>query len=98
MPKLQSKDKRIILFADRHSNRGTLSYEEFLRRCISDNVDPDEGAAVELGFRYTTGGIQSKYRIHRLWNRNGKGIREYLDITRDGKLDRHLTNEWAIKG
>ena len=38
------------------SNKGTLSYPEYLKRTINNQVDPKDGAALELQFRHTREG------------------------------------------
>lgn len=76
------------------SNRGGLGYEEFLRRCIHRHADPRDGAAVELQFRYVSGGHGHTYRVHRSWFQNGSGIRERIEVQKDGKLDQVLTDAW----
>src|ERR1051325_3601018 len=35
----------------RTSNRGALSYDEYLRRCINSGISPTDGAAIEVQFR-----------------------------------------------
>jgi DNA sulfur modification protein DndD len=76
------------------SNRGNLSYEEYLRRCINHSIEPKDGAALELQFRQFMKGNEHIIRVHRSWSQNGKDIRETLDILKDGKLDRVMTSTW----
>lgn len=76
------------------SNRGTLAYEEFLRRAIHRSVDPAVGAAIELQFRHTVDGKEHSFRIHRHWRLRGNNIKEQVEVTCDGKLDRVLTETW----
>jgi len=79
----------------RSSNRGTIAYEEFLRRSMHRSVDPSEGAAIEIQFRQSSEGEEHQFRVHRSWSANGKGMKEKLEIVRDGKLDRVLTDSWS---
>jgi DNA sulfur modification protein DndD len=77
------------------SNRGNLAYDEYLRRCIHRSVDPSEGAALELEFRHRTEGEQCEYRIHRSWSAREKGVREVVEVLREGALDPLLTESWT---
>lgn len=76
------------------SNRGSLAYEEFLRRAMHRQSPADEGAAVEVQFRHRSEGREHSYRVHRSWLKSDAGIRERLEVLKDGKLDRVLTESW----
>ncbi len=76
------------------SNRGSLSYVEFLRASVHRSVPPSEGAAVELAFRHRLEGHEHSVRIRRSWRATGKGLREDLEVERDGHLDPLLTDQW----
>lgn len=78
----------------RCSNRGTLGYDEFLRRCIHRDSDPSEGAALEVQFHHTSAGVEHTYRVHRSWAANGNGMRERTEVLRDGTFDRVLGETW----
>jgi DNA sulfur modification protein DndD len=78
----------------RCSNRGSLAYDEFLRRCVHRNADPKEGAAVELHFRYISDGQEHAYRVHRSWKVNKSGTKETVEVTQDGVYDPVLTESW----
>ena len=84
----------------RCSNRGSLAYDEFLRRCVHRSADPQEGAAVELHFRYVTDGEEHAYRVHRSWVVNQSGVKETVEVLLDGKYDPVLTESWheAVEG
>lgn len=79
----------------RCSNRNQFSYEEYLRRSIHRNSGADEGAALELQFRRHEEGRLCVYQIHRSWRPTGKGIKETLEINRDGKPDKALEANWS---
>jgi DNA sulfur modification protein DndD len=79
----------------RCSNRGELGYEDFLRRSIHNDVDPHQGATIEITFHHTTDGRDHKYRLQRSWSENGKGVKERVEIHRDGSLDHLLTDQWS---
>jgi DNA sulfur modification protein DndD len=78
----------------RCSNRGSLSYHDFLRRCIHRGIDPAEGAAVEVQFHHLSAGREHSYRIHRSWVLTSAGVRERFEVQLDGKLDPVLTSAW----
>lgn len=79
----------------RCSNRGGLAYDEFLRRSVHWAADPTEGAALEIEFRHTTDGEEHKYRISRSWTAASSGVRERIEVLRDGAFDRLLTDTWS---
>ena len=78
----------------RCSNRGSLSYETFLSRCINRTVDASEGAAVELQFRHNAGGKEQVYRLQRSWVQNGNGPKETLEVLVNGRFDRAVSESW----
>ena len=84
----------------RCSNRESLAYDEFLRRCVHRSADPQEGAAVELHFRYVTDGEEHAYRVHRSWVVNKSGVKETVEVLLDGRYDPVLTESWheAVEG
>lgn len=77
------------------SNRGQLSYTDFLRRCIHRGVSQSDGAAVEVEFRHVTEGREYTYRVHRSWRSTGKGMREHIEVLRDNRTNQLLTERWA---
>lgn len=79
----------------RTSNRGSLGYEEYLRRSINRRVDPTEGAAIEVQFRQRAEGVEHTYRVQRSWSANARGVIERVEVLRDGSLDRVLTDGWS---
>lgn len=78
----------------RCSNRGNLSYEEFLSRSIHKSANPQEGASIELQFRHMSNGKEHIYRIRRIWSQKRKSIHEYVEVIKDGTLDKVLTDDW----
>jgi DNA sulfur modification protein DndD len=87
---------QLVLYGKRArcSNRGELSYEEFLRRAIHRYVPASEGAGIELRFRHWTDGQEHTYKIRRFWYDTGRSVPEQLEIFRDGVLDKVLTESW----
>jgi len=78
----------------RCSNRGNLSYEEFLRRSIHRTIDSKVGATLELTFRLVANGKEQTYKISRKWFQKGKSLREEIEVTKDGKPDSALRDSW----
>ena len=76
------------------SNRGKLGYQEFLRRCVHRHTKAKK-AAIELAFRHRLDGQEQDYRVHRSWRVNRKGVRERLEVIRNGAYDPALTENWA---
>jgi DNA sulfur modification protein DndD len=78
----------------RLSNRGSLSYEEYLRRSIHKNSEY-EPASVTLHFRQSVDGVEQSFKVHRTWKNNGRGLTENLTIYLNNLLDKVLTDTWA---
>ena len=70
------------------------SYDAFLRDCVNRGVDQDEGASIELSFRYAAEGEEHLYEISRTWTGSGKTTRERVRVSRDGLPDRWLSDNW----
>ena len=78
----------------RCSNRGSIGYEEFLRRTISRAAPAEEGAFIEVSFLTRRDGDDQRYRITRSFANTGRTVREDLVVRRDGKFDPVLTANW----
>ena len=76
------------------SNRGTLSYQEYLSRSIHRGGSASD-AAIEIGFRYTVEGHEEQYRLNRSWRRNGKGCTENVEVWKNGVAEQTLADNWA---
>ena len=76
------------------SNRGNLSYPEFLKRTINRHVSEADGASVELQFRHRRDGQEDIIRINRRWQSTGKMIKETVDVLRNGEKDDVLAERW----
>jgi len=57
------------------SNRGNLSYEDYLRKSINRNVNPIDGAAIELEFRHRQFNIEESIKVSRSWRAAGRSMR-----------------------
>ncbi len=76
------------------SNRGSLSYSEFLRRTINRQIDAKEGAGIELQFRHNRNGSEDTIRIIRTWRSTGKSLKETIKVLRNEKFDSAITDRW----
>jgi DNA sulfur modification protein DndD len=78
----------------RCSNRGTLPYEEYLRRSISNTAG--EGiASIALQFRQWSEGQEQTYRVCRSWSVTPNGVAERVEVALNNRLDRVLTDTWS---
>lgn len=77
------------------SNRGSGSYEDFLRGCINRFADPSGGASVEVQFHHVTDGQEQSYRVRRSWHENGSGLKENIDVFVNGNRDAAVSDAWA---
>lgn len=78
----------------RISNRGSLPYEEYLRRS-SNNESESEETSITLQFRRWSDGREQVFCIRRFWNAIGQTAVEKIAVMRDGILDKYLTDTWA---
>ena len=77
------------------SNRGSGSYEDFLRGCINRFADASGGASVEVQFHHVTDGQEQSYRVRRSWHENGNGLKENIDVFVNGNRDAAVSDAWA---
>ncbi len=76
------------------SNRGNLSYDDYLRKSINRQVSEKDGAAIELTFRHRQSNIEESIRVTRSWRATGKGIREDVTVYRNDEIDPECTERW----
>ena len=76
------------------SNRGTLSYLEFLRRCVHGRTKANE-ANLEITFRFKADGQERQYRVTRSWQIVKTRVRERFSVQLDGTEDPVLTANWV---
>lgn len=76
------------------SNRGNLSYKEYLRRCINWE-DEDKDTTIELEFRHVVDGKEERIRLQRGWSENGKSVNEVFRVFRNGLDDKFLAENWT---
>jgi DNA sulfur modification protein DndD len=78
----------------RCTGRERVSYHEYLESMINRDVPTSQGAGVEFAFRTRAVGQNSTIRVIRTWSRHGSGIRENLEVQRDGKVDAVASERW----
>lgn len=78
----------------RCSNRGRLSYKDYLRTAIHRGIDPASGASVALAFRRMIDGKMRSYHVSRSWRVTRSGVQENVESTIDGRPDLLLTEHW----
>jgi DNA sulfur modification protein DndD len=78
----------------KYSNRGNSNYFDYLSRMINYHVDSSKGASLKLQFKHFRDSKEESIHIHRSWHSTGKGIKEILEVERDGVLDQVLTDNW----
>jgi DNA sulfur modification protein DndD len=87
---------RLALYGARAqcSNRGSLSYSDFLHQCVSRHTPPTEKARIELAFQVAEEGTLLDIRIVRYWERNPKDGKDTLGILVNDWADKMLLNTW----
>jgi len=76
------------------SNRGNLSYPDYLKATINHHANPSEGACIELQFRHRHEGLEDTIRVKRVWRSTGKGVKEVVEVLRNGQFDPVITDRW----
>jgi DNA sulfur modification protein DndD len=78
----------------RCSTRGSLAYDEFLKRCISRTAPEGSGASISLEIRQTFDAQTHEFEITRSWIPAGKGVGETLIVRKDNVVDPDLAENW----
>jgi DNA sulfur modification protein DndD len=76
------------------TGRERVSYVDYLKAMIHRGSPPSQGAAVDLSFRTRANGQDSVIRVSRTWIQQGQGVRESLEIYRDGTFDSVASERW----
>lgn len=76
----------------RLSNRGALSYHDYLRRSL--NRAATGVAIVELWFHHRSDGECHHYRVRRTWRVPGKTVAESIEVRVDDAIDPTLADRW----
>jgi DNA sulfur modification protein DndD len=78
----------------RISNRGSLSYEEYLRRSMHNESETEE-TSITLQFRRWEDGKEQIFCIRRNWNLVKQLVVENVAVMRNGVFDKYLTDTWT---
>jgi DNA sulfur modification protein DndD len=78
----------------RISNRGRMTYNDYLRESIHRDSDPHEGASITLHFQRIIDGKACNFELQRHWHVNKKGVEENIRVLRDGQPDEIYTEYW----
>lgn len=76
------------------SNRGSLAYDKYLRKCVHKSVGLSEGAAITINFRHQANGSEHSYQVTRSWRQQKKSFVENIEVLCDGNTDPVLTESW----
>lgn len=87
---------QLVLFGKlaKCSTRGSLSYEDFLRKSITRGEHAREGARIRLDFSYYIDGKRDEFHIVRSWREARKRINEKFEVYRNGVEDEGLRENW----
>ncbi|MBV5330004.1 MAG: DNA sulfur modification protein DndD [Chlorobium sp.] len=91
---------QLVLFgpAANCSNRGKLSYDTYLERCINRDTPNDEGSRIKLTFQYFSSGVQKRYSIERKWFKKGTKVEKrflvYELTNSEAKYSAALSDNW----
>jgi DNA sulfur modification protein DndD len=76
------------------SNRGKLSYKEFLRAAINRGADTADGARVEIHFERIVDGKVMQFVLVRAWRLTDSSIQESVSVSRNEQPDPVLSEHW----
>ena len=78
----------------RLSNRGRLSYKDYLTQCINRSTRPGDWAEVQLDFTKVLTGKRTRFSVTRSWRETQKGLSEELSVAVNGTPDSVFTEHW----
>lgn len=77
------------------SSSGSKSYNQFLLSKINRDVTPGEGSAVELVINLSDDvDIADDLVVTRSWKKTSSGIKEILEVYKNGIIDTDLSENW----
>lgn len=77
------------------SSSGSKSYNQFLLSKINRDVVPGEGSAVELVINLSDDvDIADDLVVNRSWKKTSSGIKEILEVYKNGIIDTDLSENW----
>lgn len=87
---------RLALYGQRAqcSNRGNLSYSDFLSQCVNSKTPIQEKTSIELAFEHIRDDQWVDLRIIRLWTKPPKDGKDQLGVYEGEWPDTALVNTW----
>lgn len=87
---------RLALYGNRAkcSNRGNLSYKDFLNQCVNSQTPLTENTKVELSFEQIYENHWQTFTIKRAWKKNPEDGKDSLSIKRQDGWDDTLRDNW----
>ncbi len=87
---------RLALYGHRAqcSNRGNLSYSEYLSQSVNRQTPVYEEACIELAFEHILNNVSVEFRLKRTWTKNPKGAKDNLGVLVDEWPDTALAKTW----
>jgi DNA sulfur modification protein DndD len=87
---------RLALYGQRAqcSNRGNLSYGEFLSQSVNSRSQSEEITRIELVFEHIVNDAWKELKVVRSWNKNPKDGKDILNIYEGEWPDSGLANIW----
>jgi len=76
------------------SNRGSLSYDDYLANCIHKG-NGATSASIEIEFQQRRNGIEHNYKVLRSWAINNQKCKEHFVVVKNGELDQVAINNWG---
>jgi DNA sulfur modification protein DndD len=87
---------RLSLYGHRAqcSNRGNLSYSDFLNQSVNKYAKPEEETGIELLFEHILNNVPVEFRIKRTWKKNPRNGKDTLGVLVDDWPDAALAKTW----
>ncbi len=87
---------RLALYGNRAkcSNRGNLSYKDFLNQCVNNQTPLTENTKIELSFEQIYENHWQTFTIRRTWNKNPEDGKDSLSVLRQDGYDSTLEANW----
>lgn len=70
------------------------NYQEYMTRRINKNSRHRQ-ASLRLDFHRGENGRQAAYRVRRVWKQTLSGVKETLDVVKDGRKNAKLSSGWS---
>lgn len=87
---------KMVLYGRRArlSGRSVRSWDRHLSQLISRDVDPTDGASIQLTFNIDLDGASHEYCVLRSWNSTKSNVKEQITVKIDGTYDAVISSEW----